>query len=104
MEKASALYYLASKCDGLIFVGVLAFQIMHALGLHVPSCFLEHNAVGEALKLIHLAQDRNIPIYFPNDFWYVKDCNPELLEVFPSNAILPGELDANISSLLLCFL
>lgn len=90
LEKASALYYLASKCDGLIFVGVLAFQIMHALGLHVPSCFLEHNAVGEALKLIHLAQDRNIPIYFPNDFWYVKDCNPELLEVFPSNAILPG--------------
>ncbi|KAM0949677.1 putative phosphoglycerate kinase, tRNA (guanine-N-7) methyltransferase, Trmb type [Dioscorea sansibarensis] len=90
IEKASALNYLASKCDGLLFVGILAFQIMHALGLRVPSCFLEHNTVGEALKLIHLAQDRNIPIYFPNDFWCVKDCNPELLEVFPSNAILPG--------------
>ncbi|KAJ0967322.1 hypothetical protein J5N97_024239 [Dioscorea zingiberensis] len=89
-EKAAALDYLASKCDGLLFVGILAFQIMHALGLPVPSCFVEHDAVGKALKLIHLARDRNIPIYFPNDFWCVKECKTELLEVFPSNAILPG--------------
>lgn len=91
MEKANALHLLASKCDGLYFFGKLAFQIMSALGLSVPGCFVEQDAVGEALKLIQHAYCRKIPIYFPKDFWCINNSKQDLLEIFPSGSMLTGE-------------
>lgn len=94
LEKASALHHLASVCDGLIFVGMMGFQIMHASGLSVPSYFLEKGAAKEAVKLIQLAQRRSIPIYFPDDFWCINDCNRTSLELFPSDGIMTeGSMD-----------
>ena len=90
LEKLPALRLLASACDGLIFVGKLAFQIMHALGVSIPSCFLEQDAAGEALKLIKFAQSRRISIYYPNDLQCANNCNSELMEIFPSDGIMPG--------------
>ncbi|KAI0499498.1 hypothetical protein KFK09_017702 [Dendrobium nobile] len=90
LEKAAALLRLASVCDGLIFVGMLAFQVMHASGISVPSCFLEHDAFGEAADLIELANSRKILIYFPTDLWCVNDNNSELFEIFSSKRLLPG--------------
>ena len=91
MEKANALHLLACKCDGLYFFGNLAFQIMNALGLSVPGCFVEQDAVGEALKLIQHAHCRKISIYFPNDFWCFNNSKQDLREIFPSGGILTGE-------------
>jgi phosphoglycerate kinase len=48
-DKADALHFLASKCDGLVFVGKMSFQIMHALGISVPLEFVEYGALKEAL-------------------------------------------------------
>ncbi|XP_008809686.2 phosphoglycerate kinase-like isoform X3 [Phoenix dactylifera] len=90
LEKANALHLLASKCDGLYFFGKLAFQVMNALGLSVPGCFVEQDAVGEALKLIQHAHCRKIPIYFPNDFWCINNSKQDPLEIFPSGSILTG--------------
>lgn len=90
LEKANALQLLASKCDGLVFLGKLAFQIMNALGLSVPGCFVEQDAVGEALKLIQCARHRKIPIYFPNDFWCINNSKKDIMEIFPSDGILTG--------------
>nr|XP_029117235.1 uncharacterized protein LOC105033802 isoform X2 [Elaeis guineensis] len=90
LEKANALHLLAYKCDGLYFFGKLAFQIMNALGLSVPGCFVEQDAVGEALKLIQHAHRRKISIYFPNDFWCFNNSKQDLREIFPSGGILTG--------------
>lgn len=90
IEKAAALYLLASKCDGLIFVGKLAFQILHALGVSVPSCFLEHEAAGEVLKLIQLAQSRRIPMYYPDDILCADSSNLENFKIFPFDGIIDG--------------
>lgn len=91
LEKAAALSLLASICDGVFFVGMLAFQVMHALGFSVPSIFLEHGAFSSASELIKLANIREIPICFPMDFWCVNDDNSELIEVFPFDRILPED-------------
>ncbi|RWR72261.1 Phosphoglycerate kinase [Cinnamomum micranthum f. kanehirae] len=90
LNKSTALCCLASVCDGLVFVGRMAFQIMHALGYPVSSSFVEHGAVGDVSKIINLAQTRNIPILFPNDFWCINDVLPELCDLFPSSGILTG--------------
>ncbi|XP_073008789.1 uncharacterized protein [Typha latifolia] len=90
LRKTAALQLLASKCDGLFFVGKAAFQVMNGLGLSVPAHFVESDAVGEALKLIQLAHSRKIPIYYPTDLWCVNDDNSELLEIFQSDEILTG--------------
>ncbi|XP_058077642.1 uncharacterized protein LOC131226014 isoform X2 [Magnolia sinica] len=90
LEKATALRHLASKCDGLVFIGRMAFQIMHALGLPVSLKFVEHGAVEEAAEIIRLARHRNIPILFPKDFWCVSDFPPKIHDVFPSTGILNG--------------
>ncbi|KAL4576613.1 hypothetical protein LXL04_012709 [Taraxacum kok-saghyz] len=81
VEKADAVRYLISNSDGLIFVGNIAFQIMHALGFSVPKKLLEVEAFQEAIKIIKLANSRNIPIFFPKDFWCLNDNfkNPELV-------------------------
>ncbi|XP_020518138.1 uncharacterized protein LOC18426468 isoform X2 [Amborella trichopoda] len=90
MDKSSALCHLASHCDGLVFVGTMAFQFMHALGLPVSSGLLEVGAAAEALKLINLAKERNIPILIPRDFWCMNSENPKLLNVFPAHDLLDG--------------
>uniref|UniRef100_A0A2N9I5Y3 Phosphoglycerate kinase n=1 Tax=Fagus sylvatica TaxID=28930 RepID=A0A2N9I5Y3_FAGSY len=51
-DKAAALHFLASRCDGLVFVGKMSFQIMHALGLSVPLNLVEHKALKEALDIV----------------------------------------------------
>lgn len=91
VEKAAAVYYLASSADGLIFVGNMAFQIMHALGFPVPRKLIEAGAFKEAVKIIKFANSRNIPILFPKDFWCMKDhlMKPELV---PAHSILEGTI------------
>ncbi|KAK3001715.1 hypothetical protein RJ639_020666 [Escallonia herrerae] len=88
LDKAAALHFLASRCDCLIFVGNMAFQIMHALGLRVPAKFVEHGALEEALRLIQFAKSRNMPILFSKDFWCINDQLQNQLEIFPSDSIL----------------
>ncbi|KAF6140205.1 hypothetical protein GIB67_000253 [Kingdonia uniflora] len=96
LDKAVALHLLASKCDGLVFVGVMGFQIMHALGLPVPLSYLEHGAVKDSVKLIQLARERNIPILLPKDFWCVN--LSKKLNIFPACEILDDFVSLSDSS------
>lgn len=89
-RKADALHFLASTCDGLVFVGKLAFQIINGFGLPTAAHLMEYGAVEGVLKLIKLAQHRKIPIYFQKDFLCVNINKPELMEVFNYNEIMPG--------------
>ncbi|XP_006661798.1 phosphoglycerate kinase-like [Oryza brachyantha] len=92
LRKAPALELLASLCDGLFFLGKLSFQIMNALGIPVPSCFVEKNATKEVLQLIQIAHSRNIPIYYPTDVrcLYNKNNNNENPETLESAELLSG--------------
>ncbi|KAI3792703.1 hypothetical protein L2E82_06591 [Cichorium intybus] len=89
VEKAAAINYLVSNSDGLIFVGNISFQIIHALGFSVPKKYLEVGALKEANKIIQFANSRNIPILFPKDFWCMNDQfkKPKLI---PSHCIPEG--------------
>ncbi|KAI3987318.1 hypothetical protein MKX01_003068 [Papaver californicum] len=87
-DKVKALEFLASKCDGLVFVGMMAFQIMHGLGLPVRLNWVEKSAIGSSLKIIQIAHERNIPILLPKDFWCTDKCNRKELQTFPANGIL----------------
>lgn len=89
-DKVKALEFLASKCDGLVFVGMMAFQIMHGLGLPVRLNLVELSAVGSSLKIIQIARGRNIPILLPKDFWCTNMCNRDELRTFTANDILDG--------------
>lgn len=65
---------------------------MHALGFSVPNKYIEFGAFKEAIKIIKSANSRNIPIFFPKDFWCMNDHfkNPELVsaECIPEGNIL----------------
>ncbi|GAY56827.1 hypothetical protein CUMW_174870 [Citrus unshiu] len=89
-NKAAALHFLASRCDGLIFVGLMSFQIMHALGLPVPPELVEKGANDAASDLIQFARDKNITILYPKDFWCTKIHHPNQVEIFPSHGIPDG--------------
>lgn len=91
-NKAIAVNFLASICDGLIFVGNMAFQIMHALGLPVSVKFVEHGTGEEALRIIHLAKLRSIPILCPKDFWCTTENLKEQLEICPAHSIPEGKI------------
>lgn len=91
-NKSKAVHFLASICDGLIFVGNMAFQIMHALGWPVSVKFVEHGADEEALRIIHLAKLRSIPILCPKDFWCMTENLKEQLEIFPAHSIPEGKI------------
>ncbi|WCJ34492.1 Phosphoglycerate kinase family protein [Euphorbia peplus] len=95
-EKASALHFLASKCDVLFFVGMMSFQIMHALGYSVPSSLVEPGAYKAAMDIIHFAHERNVSILYPEDFWCIKDCKSNQMEVFPSLGVLDGWLPVDL--------
>ncbi|CAK9140791.1 unnamed protein product [Ilex paraguariensis] len=90
LNKAAALRFLASRCDGLVFVGNMAFQIMHALGLPVPAKLVELGALEEALNIIQIANSRSMPILFPKDFWCINNHLPAQLEIFPANCMSDG--------------
>lgn len=92
-NKAVALHYLASRCDGLFFVGMMSFQIMHALGLSVPSSLVEKDAHKAALDLIQFAHHKNINIIYPKDFWCINSHLPNHLEMFPAHFIPDGKFD-----------
>ncbi|KAI9122332.1 hypothetical protein K1719_007021 [Acacia pycnantha] len=89
-NKAAALRFLTSRCQGLVFVGMMSFQIMHALGVSVPLDLVEPKTCNEALHIIQLAQDRNMQILYPKDFWCRNESNPKQLQAFPSHSILNG--------------
>ncbi|XP_030522043.1 uncharacterized protein LOC115735102 isoform X3 [Rhodamnia argentea] len=95
-NKAAALCSLASVCDGLVFVGMMSFQIMHVLGFLVPLNQLELGATKEASELVQVAQDRNIPILYPKDFWCLNEKVPNQLELFPAHAISKGWMPVDI--------
>ncbi|XP_042493130.1 phosphoglycerate kinase, cytosolic-like isoform X2 [Macadamia integrifolia] len=90
IDKASSLHFLASKCDGLVFVGMMAFQIMHASGLTVPLNLVDPSATEDSLKIIQLANCRKIPVVCLKDFWCVNDHLPKRLDLFPMNGIMDG--------------
>ncbi|XP_073066674.1 uncharacterized protein [Primulina eburnea] len=89
-DKAAALQILASKCDGLVFVGSLAFQVMHALGVPVPMEFVELGALKDAISIVESAKSRNIPLAFPKDVWCINNHNPEQLKIFSVTSITKG--------------
>ncbi|XP_011030210.1 PREDICTED: phosphoglycerate kinase-like isoform X6 [Populus euphratica] len=95
-DKAAALHFLVSRCDGVVFVGMMSFQIMHALGLSVPSYLVEPGAYKAALDIIQIAHDRNIPILHPMDFWCMNEHLPEKMGIFPSHNILDGWLPVDL--------
>ncbi|CAK8533212.1 unnamed protein product [Lathyrus sativus] len=89
-EKAASFRFLASRCQGFVFVGMMSFQIMHALGVQVPIDFVDHKALTEALEILKLACDNNVKILYPKDLWCRNKYNPRQLQVFPSHGILDG--------------
>ncbi|XP_059305869.1 phosphoglycerate kinase, cytosolic-like [Lycium ferocissimum] len=88
--KASALQFLASKCDGLVFVGDAAFQIMHAFGLPVPMKLVEQESLEAANMLVEAAKVRGVQIILPKDFWCLHDHYPLEMKIFPANHIMDG--------------
>ncbi|XP_050227352.1 uncharacterized protein LOC126676991 [Mercurialis annua] len=95
-RKADALRFLASKCDGLVFVGMMAFQIMHALGYSVPSSLIEPKANKAAMDIIDFAHHRNISILYPKDFWCRKAAAVDQVEVVPAHGISDGWLPVDL--------
>lgn len=93
LDKSVALHFLASLCDGLVFVGMMSFQIMHALGFTIPPYLVERGAVKEAFNIVQFASSRNVQILCPKDFLCKNDCFPGKLEIFPADGILDGEFE-----------
>ncbi|KAL0347158.1 UNVERIFIED_CONTAM: Phosphoglycerate kinase [Sesamum calycinum] len=89
-DKVAALHSLTSTCDGLIFVGSMAFQIMHALGVPVPMKLVELGALKEAVSIVETAKLRNIPLVLPKDFWCIKNHALNQIEIFSAYSISEG--------------
>ncbi|KAL3642609.1 hypothetical protein CASFOL_013424 [Castilleja foliolosa] len=111
VEKAAALKFLASTCDGLIFVGSMAFQILHVLGVPVPVKFVDLGALKAAVSIVEFAKSRNIPLVLPKDVRCIKYLIPEQMEIFSVHSIPEGwqpvdigprSLEEMISFLLRC--
>ncbi|KAK4730918.1 hypothetical protein R3W88_023906 [Solanum pinnatisectum] len=88
--KAAALLFLASRCDGLVFVGDAAFQIMYAFGLPVPMEMVEQESLEAAHVLVEAAKARGVQIILPKDFWCLNDYYPSQMKIFPANHIMDG--------------
>lgn len=103
-NKAAALQFLASRCDALVFVGLMSFQIIHALGHSVPTNLVELEAQKAALDIVQFAHNKNVLILYPKDFWCVNQHLPKQLEVLPAQGILDGKIAFNYDIYcLLCF-
>lgn len=89
-DKAAALSFLASRCDALVFIGLMSFQIMHALGRSVPSNLIERGAHEAALGITKFAHLQNVQILFPKDFWCMNHDNPEKMGIFPADGLIDG--------------
>lgn len=94
-NKAAALHFLASMCDVLIFVGMMSFQIMHALGFSVPYNLVEKDAFKATFDLIHFASEKNICILYPKDLWCMENHLSMQLDVFPAHGIPDGKSEEN---------
>lgn len=88
--KAVALLFLASRCDGLVFIGNAAFQIMYAFGLPVPMELVEQESLEAARVLVEAAKARGVQIILPKDFWCINDYYPSRMKIFPANRIIDG--------------
>lgn len=100
-EKAAALHFLVSKCDGLIFVGSMAFQILLALGVPVPVKSVDLGALKEAASIVESAKSRNIQLLLPIDIRCIKDHISEKMEIFPVDSILEGNFMTRYTTLFL---
>lgn len=90
-DKAAAVQFLATTCDGLVFVGNMAFQILHALGVPVPTRLVELGALKEAVKIVESAKSRNVPLYLPRDVWCIKDHILNKMEIVSVQNIHEGK-------------
>lgn len=90
-EKANALQVLASVCDGLVFIGSMAFQIMYALGIPVPLDLVEPGILKEAVDLIEFAKARGTQIIFPKDIWCVQYKIPDQKKLFSVECMVEGK-------------
>ncbi|CAI0471407.1 unnamed protein product [Linum tenue] len=88
--KAAALKRLVSECDGVVFVGMMSLQIMHALEYSIPSTLLEPGSSDAAVEVIQSARYRKIPIITPKDFWCINDSPGYQIEVIPAHRLGEG--------------
>ncbi|CAL1399291.1 unnamed protein product [Linum trigynum] len=88
--KAAALKRLVSECDGVVFVGMMSLQIMHALEYSIPSTLLEPGSSDAAVEVIQSARYRKIPIITPKDFWCINDSLGYQIEVIPAHRLGEG--------------
>lgn len=91
-EKAASFRFLASRCQGFVFVGMMSFQIMQAVGVSVPIELVDRKAFSEALDIVRLARNNGVQISYPKDFWCRNKYDPKQLHVFPSHGLLDGEI------------
>ena len=82
---------LASKCDGMVFVGMMALQIMHAMGMSVPLFLVEREGTKEALEIVKYAEYRSMPILLPSDFLCRNNRLHMKVQTFPAQRILDGK-------------
>ncbi|OMO72477.1 Phosphoglycerate kinase, partial [Corchorus capsularis] len=95
-NKAAAIEFLASRCDALVFVGLMSFQIMHALGHSVPTNLLERKAHKTALDIVQFAHEKHVLISYPEDFWCVNQHLPKQMGVFRAHGVLDGWLPVDL--------
>ncbi|XP_021290030.1 phosphoglycerate kinase, cytosolic-like isoform X3 [Herrania umbratica] len=95
-NKAAALQFLASRCDALVFVGQMSFQIIHALGHSVPPNLVELESQKAALDIVQFAHDKNVLILYPKDFWCVNQHLPKRLDFLPVHGVLDGWLPVDL--------
>ncbi|CAN1805301.1 TSL-kinase interacting protein 1 [Linum perenne] len=96
LDKAAALRCLISKCDGLVFVGMMSLQILHALGYSIPSSLLEPGSSGVAVEVVQFAQRIKIPIIYPKDFWCISDRPGNQVEVVSASELVDGRVPVDL--------
>ncbi|XP_016899748.2 phosphoglycerate kinase, cytosolic-like isoform X1 [Cucumis melo] len=96
LDKLAALHVLASTCSALVFVGMMSFQIMQALGLSVSYRLMNHGVCKEAADLIQFSLDKRVQIVYPKDFWCVNVDTSKKIEIFASHDIPDGWLPVDL--------
>lgn len=91
LNKLAALHVLASTCSVLVFVGMMSFQIMQALGLSVSYRLMNHGVCKEAAELIQFSLDKRVRIVYPKDFWCANVDTSKKMEIFASHDIPDGK-------------